>query len=286
MSYEQKLLQLLSGKWITAAVSAAAELGLADALEGRTVSPEALAEELGCAEDALLRLLRVLSGEELVEADAHGNYTLTALGAQLKTGQLRELARFVGSPFMWNPWAALATTVRTHQAAFEVTHGLSLFDHLDRHPEDAALYHSAVDAFTRREARALAETFDFSRAELVVDVGGGLGTLLVELGARWPALRCLLYDRPKVIEQAKVGPAAHALGGRLTTLAGDFLEGVPAGADIYVIKHVLHNWDDESAVSLLRRCRERLRPDLPGFLPSSRRPCCAPRFDRVDPSCR
>jgi SAM-dependent methyltransferase len=257
---EQQLLQLLGGKWVAAAVSAAAELGVADALAEGPLTLQELAARLACEESALLRLLRALNGEGLVEADVEERFSLTPLGATLRTGRLRDLARFVGTTSMWSPWSALSDAVRSGRAAFERTHGAPLFEYLDAHPEEARLYHAAVDAFTRREARALAETFDFAGVETVVDVGGGLGTLLVELGARYPSLRCVLYDRASVVGQARAGEAGARLGARLETVAGDFLLGVPKGADAYVVKHVLHNWDDAQALQLLSHCRAALRP--------------------------
>jgi trans-aconitate methyltransferase len=130
-----------------------------------------------------------------------------------------------------------------------------LFEHLDRTPADAALYHRAVDAFTRRQARVLCDAYDFSKSRCVVDVGGGLGTVLSELSARFPALRCVLYDREAVVAQAR-----PLLGPNIEAVAGDFFHSVPQPADAYVVKHVLHNWDDDAAVQLLGLCARGLAP--------------------------
>jgi SAM-dependent methyltransferase len=258
--HEHRLLELLSGKWVTAAISAAADLGLADVLGDRCMELAELAAELNCNGAALLRLLRVLGGEGLVDCDPQGRYTLTEVGAQLRQGKLRDLARFVGAPFAWSPWASLSAALRSDVSAFEATHGASLFEYLDAHAEDARLYHSAVDAFTRREAHALIDAFDFSSVGTVVDVGGGLGTLLGELAARWPEMRCILYDRPAVVEQARAGFARAPLSERIEAIGGDFFSSVPVGADAYVVKHVVHNWGDEEAIEVLRRCAGALRP--------------------------
>jgi O-methyltransferase domain len=250
----QRLLGLLAGKWITAAVAAAAELGVADALAAGPLSASDLAERLGCNAQALGRVLGVLLGEGVFELDAHGRYALTALGAQLQTGALRELARFVGAPFMWAPWAHVADAVRGGTSAFARAQGAELFEHLDRHTADATLYHRAVDAFTRREARALAEAFDFSELGCIVDVGGGLGTLLVEVLGRYPALQGTLFDRPAVIDQAREALADVPERPRIELCAGDFFTALPSGAHAYVVKHELHNWDDRQAVRLLAHC--------------------------------
>lgn len=254
---EQELLVLLSGKWVTAAISTAAELGLADALKPAPLSAAELSARIGCDERALTRLLRVLCGEQLLELATQGRYQLTPLGEQLCSGKLRDLARFVGSPFMWNPWSELAASVRDpERTAFERTHGRELFDYLDTEHAAAALYHRAVDAFTRRQARALCDAFDFAQIGNVVDVGGGLGTLLTELTLRFPELRCVLFDREQVIAQARSLLGAQS---RIDTVSGDFFAGVPGPADAYVLKHVLHNWDDERALQILRSCVRGLR---------------------------
>jgi SAM-dependent methyltransferase len=174
---------------------------------------------------------------------------------------MRALARFVGSPFMWTPWAKLTDAMRDpSRSAFERAAGSTLFEHLDRTPADAQLYHRAVDAFTRSAAQALCEAFDFSELACVVDVGGGLGTVLTELTAQYPLLNGILFDRASVIAQAASLFASHRESQRIELKSGDFFESVPHGADAYVIKHVLHNWDDEHAARILRLCAAALRP--------------------------
>ncbi|HEX4352881.1 MAG TPA: methyltransferase [Polyangiales bacterium] len=258
--HEHRLLELLSGKWVTAAISAAAELGLADVLAAGPMELSELARKLECDSSALLRLLRVLGGEGLVEIDPQGRCSITEVGAQLRQDKLRDLARFVGSPFVWSPWASLPSALRSDVSAFEAIHGASLFDYLDSHPTEAHLYHSAVDAFTRREAHALIDAFDFSQVGTIVDVGGGLGTLLSELAERWPTMRCILFDRPAVVEQARASFANTPLAHRIEAIGGDFFTSVPSGADAYVVKHVVHNWGDDQAIEVLQRCASALRP--------------------------
>jgi SAM-dependent methyltransferase len=258
-STQRQLLSLLSGKWVTAAVATAAELGVADALAEQALTAAALADKLQCDEHALQRLLRVLCGEGLLSSQPHGGYALTALGGELRSGRMRELARFVGAPFMWHPWPHLADAMRDpSRSAFERSTGKSLFDHLDRSPEDAHLYHRAVDNFTRAAARALCEAFDFTDLSRVVDLGGGLGTVLHELVERYPNITGVLYDRPQVIQQAGQLLAEQSEQPRIELVSGDFFEQVPQGADAYIIKHVLHNWDDPQALRILELCARAL----------------------------
>lgn len=251
---EERLLRLLGGKWIAAALAAAAELGVADALEAGPRNTHDLAAALGCDEAALGRLLRALASEGILDADAD-RFELTELGRQLRSDALGPLARYVGSPAQWAPWSGLAGAVRTGRSAFAASHGQDLFEYLDHAPDDALLYHTAVDAFTRHQARVLAQTFDFASFRHVVDVGGGFGTLVVEVLRHWPHLDGTLYDRPSVVQRAPIGDAHHPdIAKRVRSVGGDFLEWVPEGADVYVVKHVLHNWGDEDASRILRAC--------------------------------
>lgn len=245
----------LGGKWVLQALATAAELRLAEAL-GTPKTAAELARELGCHEPALVRLLGVLVADGMLLGDGDGTFALTELGRQLRNDELGTLARFVGSPSQWTPWTELTHSVRTGESAFEKVHGQPLFEYLAARPEEARLYDEAVDAFTRVQARAMAEQDVLDGIETIVDVGGGRGTLLAELMGYRPQLRGVLYDREHVVEAARTRLEQLGLADRCTFVGGDFFESVPQGADAYVIKHVLHNWDDARAIGLLRRCAE------------------------------
>jgi hypothetical protein len=253
-----KLLDCLAGKWIAQAVSTAAKLGLADALR-EPMTIEALAGTMDCDAGALGRLVAVLVGEGLVAQDERrGLVSLTATGALLRRDELGALAEFVGSASQWTPWAQLHHAVRTGENAFERVHGEGLFEYLAQRPEEARLYDAAIDAFTAQQGRALAEAEVLDGVRSVVDVGGGRGTLLRELLVRRPGLRGVLFDRPDVVDAARERFAG--LEDRCDFVGGDFFVDVPAGADAYVVKHVVHNWDDEHATALLQRCRDAMAP--------------------------
>lgn len=257
---ESRVLELLGGKWLAAAVAAAAELGLADVLAEESLTVEALAERLGCDLGALRRLLPVLVGEELLAVDAERCYALTAAGEQLREEAFGPLARFVGASFSWEPWAQLAQSVESGRSAFELRHGKGLFDYLDQHPAEAELYHAAIDAFVGREARDVAEAFDFSGVRRVADLGGGRGGLLVEVLLRWPHLEGVLLERPAAVSEARAAFADAGIDGRCEAREGDFFVALPERVDLCILKHVIHSWDDEVAIDLLRRCAERVGP--------------------------
>lgn len=250
----RRVLELLAGKWLTAAISAAATLGIPDALANGPKSLDRLARELGCEPNALARLLRVLVGEELLRENADREFELLEAGRLLRNEALGRLARYVGSPLGWEPWSQLVHAVRTGESSFVKRHGTPLFDYLDRHPAEATLYNEAIEAFAHREAIALAERYDFSGARRVLDVGGGRGGLLVELLSRSPHLSGALLERPSAVREARENFERAGIAARCDAQVGDFFDTIPAGADVCILKHIVHSWDDELATDLLHRC--------------------------------
>src|SRR5690606_8500864 len=180
-------------------------------------------------------------------------FALTSYGRLLRRDDLGALAAYVGAPFSWDPWSSLPHAVRTGEAAFGAHHGQSLFDYLDAHPAEARLYHAGVDAFTRRQARALVDAYDFRGTRRIADLGGGSGTLLVELLTRFDTLEGVLLDRPAAVHHAAAAFEAAGLASRCQAIVGDFFEPFPGEIDVCVIKHVLHNWDDAHAARILAR---------------------------------
>lgn len=253
------LLERLAGKWIAQAISTAARLGIAEALR-EPMSVDALARATRCDASALARLVAVLVGEGVLAQDEHGMVSLTRVGELLRRDELGALAAFVGSPSQWVPWAELEHAMRTGENAFERVHGQPMFEYLGTRPEEARLYDEAIDAFTGHQGRALAESDVLDGVHTVVDVGGGRGTLLREVLTRRPSLRGVLFDRNHVVEAARERFVAAGLADRCAFVSGDFFVDVPAGGDAYVIKHVLHNWDDARAIDLLRRCASAMAP--------------------------
>jgi hypothetical protein len=254
------LLQALGGKCRTQALSTAAALGVADALAKGPRTLPALAAELGCDAAVLLPVLRLCAGMGFFASPSPDTYALTERGEALRSDALGPLAAFVGAPEQWDPWSALREAARGGGVpAFERKLGTGLYEHLAHTPEAAARYDAAIDAFTRHEAAALCARFDFADVRTLVDVGGGRGGLLAEVMRRWPHLRGVLFDLPHVIERARTAEVA-AMGERVDLCPGDFFVEVPAGHDLYLVKHVLHNWDDGRAQALLQRCAAAMAP--------------------------
>jgi hypothetical protein len=238
---------LVIGYRTTACLYAAAELGIGDLLAAGPRTSQDLAQATGAHPRALHRLLRALAAMEvLVEED--DRFRLTAVGEELRSDRQGGSVRFFGYETNWMVWGSFLHSVMTGERAFDHVHGMRNWDYYRTHPDAAARFDAAMRAMTSGWAPAIARAYDFSRFAVVVDVGGGDGTLLAEIIRRHPSARGVLFDRPDVVERAQQP--------RLEKVGGSFLEKVPEGGDAYVMKSVIHDWPDEEAVAILRKCRE------------------------------
>ncbi|MEW2564767.1 methyltransferase [Streptomyces griseorubiginosus] len=257
-----RLLHLMTGAWTTQAIAVAAELRLADHLDAHPGAGLALLAELtGCHADSLGRLLRHLAGLGLVAADPDGSYHLTELGEPLRTGaadSFQPLALLYGGPF-YRSFGELAHSVRTGEEAFAKVFGEHHFPHFARHPELADLFDRAMAASAPMFA-PVAGLVDLSAHRVVVDVAGGNGELLGRLLRAAPHLRGVLLERPHAVEAAEKAFAEAGLADRCRFVAGDFTSEVPDGGDLYVLSRVLHDWDDERCLTILRRCAQAMAP--------------------------
>ena len=251
--------QLIMGFRSTSLLHVAAELGLADRLAGGPRSAAELASELGAHADALGRVLRGLVAFGVFARRADGRYALTDLGACLRDdapGSLRAVARIFGHAYIQHPWGELLHTVMTGQTAFDHVFGMDSFAYLTAHPEMVATFNRALTTATP----AIVAAYDFSGPGLVVDVGGGSGGLLAGLLAANPATRGIVFDLPHSADAAAQTLAAAGVADRGRFEAGDFFAAVPPGADAYLLKLILHDWDDDRCGAILRACRRAVAP--------------------------
>jgi precorrin-6B methylase 2 len=254
---------LLLGYRVTQALYAAAELGLADLLAGGARSADDLAAAAGAHAPSLARVLRLLASEGVFAQTADGRFVLTPLAEPLRRdgpASLRPLALLVGGPPLWRSWGQLLHSVRTGAPAFDHEHGVDLFAYNRQHPEAGTVFDQAMAAHTAPAVRAVAAAYDFSAVGTVVDVGGGTGALALGLLGAYPHLRAVVFDQPAVAAAARAAIAAAGLTGRCAAVGGDFFAAVPDGGDAYLLKFVLHDWDDERAVAILRTCRRAMPP--------------------------
>jgi hypothetical protein len=260
-SPDAELMNLLTARFISRGIASAAELGLADHLEAGARTSGDVARALGADAPSLYRLMRMLAmAGVLVERD-DGAFALTPVGACLRKsapGSLAPMARFLGERSHDAAWAELTHSVRTGESGFRRAHGMRTFEWLAQHPDAATVFDDAMSSVTSTAAAAITAAYDFSPYRVIADVGGGQGRLLAEILEATPGARGVLFDRPQVVEEARRRLADHGLAARCAICAGDFFEAVPPGCDAYVLKNVLHDWDDESAAKILGNCAARL----------------------------
>jgi hypothetical protein len=259
----ERVLDLLATAWMAPAVHAAAALGVAEALGADPRPVAAVAEAVGADAGALRRLLRALAAVGLVRWDGDA-VAITPAGARLRAdapGSLRPRALLAG-PGIQSAWAQLADCVRTGATAGKLVDGVDdPFAWFEERPDQQARLNEAVADSTRQVADAIAAAYDFTGVRTLVDVGGGHGALLPAILRANPAMTATVVDKPHCEAGATRLLAEAGLAGRASFVAGDFLTGaLPAGADAYVLKSVLHDWDDEHAAGILRRCRLAMPP--------------------------
>jgi hypothetical protein len=254
---EPSLRRLLVGFQVTQAIHVAAVLGIPDLLAERAHTSAELADAAGADPDALHRLLRALAAAEVVREEEDG-FSLAPLGERLRSDAPDSLAGWasnVGRPYYWNTWSSLLHSVRTGENAFAHLHGTDVWEYRSRHPEDAAAFDAAMTALTRNVNRDLLDAYDFGRFGVIVDVGGNRGALLAAILQAHPQVRGMLFDQPHVVARAPELLAEAGVADRVHVEAGSFFEAVPAGGDAYVLKSIVHDWEDEEALAILRTVR-------------------------------
>lgn len=257
-----QLSRLISGYRISQAIYVAAKLGIADELAAGPRSVDELAAATESHREALYRVLRGLASAGIFTELDHQRFALTPLSESLQTdrpGSLRALALLQGAEWTWQPWGELLHAVRTGEPAFERVFGMDRFQYLARHPEAAATFNAAMSGLSERENAAVAGAYDFAAIETVVDVGAGYGSLVMALLEMYPTLRAIVFDLPAVIAGARDRLEAAGLQERCQSVAGDFFVGVPEGGDVYILKKVIHDWDDKRAIAVLRNCHRAMR---------------------------
>jgi len=257
-----QLIQMGTAAWVNAVVFAAAKIGLADQLAAGPRSAAELAGPMRLHAPSLHRLMRTLAGLGiLTERDAQ-RFALTPMGEALKTGapgSARATLIAFGGTF-WHGWEEILYSLETGHTGFDKAHGMPLFEYLRQHPADASYFNEAMVGFHGNEPPAVAQAYDFSRFKNVVDVGGGTGNLLATILSRHAGPRGVLFDRSHVVLEAPSLLKARGVEDRVKIEVGDFFETVPAGGDAYLLSHVIHDWNEDQCLTLLRNCRAAMTP--------------------------
>jgi hypothetical protein len=251
------LRRLVNGYQVTQAIHVVAVLGIADLLAEGARDARQLAAATGVQPRALYRVLRALAAAGVMVEHDDERFSLTEMGECLRDDAAEPVggwAAFVGGPEHWAAWGQLEYSVRSGQSGYVRAHGAGPWEHRAEHPEAAAVFDRAMADTARRMMHLTIDAYDFARFGTVVDVGGGRGALLATLLAANPQMRGVLFDLPHVVAAADPGDRCEIIG-------GSFFDAVPEGGDAYLLRAVLHDWGDEDAVRILRRCREAMAGD-------------------------
>jgi hypothetical protein len=245
---------------VSRALHVVTQLRVADAVGAEGSSVDELARRCGVQPIPLRRLLRTLASHGIFVEDEAGRFHLDAAASLLRADAMRDgvllCGEVTGDGSWWNAVGDLRHSVTSGEPAFDHRHGMGFFDYMRARPDCAAWFDRGMACFSAAEDAAVAAALDVTGVRHVVDLGGGQGGLLARLLERHPSLRGTLFDLPHVVaDPAAWRPAAQAGVARWSVESGDFFERVPAGADAYVLKRILHDWDDDACVRILDACR-------------------------------
>ena len=251
---QQQLSQMLTGYWISQALYVAAKLGLADLMQSAAKTADEVASATAAHPRALYRLLRALASVGVFAEDEPHRFCLTPLAECLRSdvpGSQRSMAVMMGEEH-YHAFGELLHSVRTGQPGFEKLYRQPVFEFLTRHPEQAQIFDEAMVGVHGRETAALLEAYDLSGVRTLADIGGGNGSLLTAVLSKYPTMRGILFDLPSVVERAKANIKAAGLAERCQVAGDNFFEAVTRGADAYLLRHIIHDWDDERATKILQ----------------------------------
>jgi hypothetical protein len=251
------LAEMMSGPWIAQAISTVATLGIADHLRDGPLPPSTLAVRVGADPSALYRVLRALASKGVFAEDEEGRFSLTARAEPLRSdvpGSQRAYAMMLGTQWHWRSWGELLHSVRSGKPAFDHVFGQPVFAYYADHPEAQRMAAAALTSRSATENDAIVRSYDFV-GRAVVDIAGGEGSLLAAILSANPDARGTLFERASVLASARSLLEKAAVAGRCALTAGDFFAAVPRGGDVYILKKVIHDWDDARAAAILRNCR-------------------------------
>ena len=252
------VLQMATGYWVSRSIYVAAKLGIADLLKDSPKSCDELATATGTNAPSLYRVLRALASLGVFAETQPNHFTLTPLAACLQSDVPNSFRAFVimlGEE-QYRAWGELMHSVQTGGSSFEHIYGMNLYEYLAQNPESAKIFDEAMTNLSVTEIATIAASYDFSSIQTLVDVAGGEGLLIASILKSNPTLKGVLFDQPHVIERAKPFLEAEGLLERCQLAAGNFFESVPEGGDAYILKYIIHDWDDERAIAILKQCHK------------------------------
>ena len=258
-----QLIQMGTASWVSSVVYAAAKLGIADRLADAPRNAVELAGTMGMHAPSLHRLLRTLACIGVFSEDESHRFSLTPLAEPLRSnvpGSVRTSVLSITGDLFILPWSKLLYSVQTGQGAFDKCFGVPFFDHLTANPEEAVMFSDLMIGLNSADAAAVAAAYDFSGFSHIADIGGATGHVLATILAGHPGPRGTLFDLPHNEAGAAELIAARGLADRISFSAGSFFESVPAGCDLYLLSHIIHDWSEDQCLTILGNCRRAMSP--------------------------
>lgn len=259
-----ELHRLINGFQVSQAIHAAAVLGVADRMDGAPRASDEIAAEVGAHSGALYRLLRALAAIGVLRENEDRRFSLTAMGECLRSDaepSMRPSAIFLGQAYKWQAWGHLLHSMKTGENALRALYGMDNWTYLELHPEQNAIFNAAMTGNSRHVDLGIVAAYDFSHFERIVDIGGGQGSLLAAILAANPEVRGVLFDLPHVVATATPVLATVGAETRCEVMSGSMFESVPEACALYVMKFIIHDWDDADCIRILQVCRRAMQSD-------------------------
>jgi O-methyltransferase domain/Dimerisation domain len=258
------MLRLISGFSVSRALYVALKLGIPDLLQDQTKSAIELAEATAMHAPSLYRMMCMLVSVGVMTRDEHDGFALTAVGMTLRKDvagsvQAWALTQLRDEPYQ--AWGEVLHTVQTGETAFKHLFDMDVWQYRALHPEQSKLFDEAMANIISIVNRAVLDSYDFSTIRQIVDVGGGNGSLVINLLSANPTMKGIIFDSPHVADGAIPRIEAAGLNDRCVSVGGDFFEAVPSGGDVYILSRVIHDWDDEHSIAILKNCRRVMSPN-------------------------
>ena len=258
-----QLMQMAMGFSVPFLLRVAAQLSLADHLANGPRTATELAAVTGTNASALYRVLRTLACIGVFKEDEAHQFALTALAEPLQStspGSVRNSILAITGDLFIIPWSKLLYSVQTGQPSFDQYFGVPFFDQLTKDPEEARLFFDLLIGINSSDAPAVAAAYDFSTFTNITDIGGATGHILTTILAAHPGPSGMVFDVPDNQAPAAELIQARGMSDRVTFVPGSFFESVPAGSDLYILSHILHDWSEEQCLAILANCHRAMTP--------------------------
>ncbi len=263
----RQLFQLACGYMPAISLNIVVKLGIPELLGADPMSIDQLAQKTEINEDRLYRVMRALSTVGVFRETDRRSFGHTPVSELLRKDHplsQRDMVNWLADPFHFQTYAHLMRTLKTGESAMEIAAGKPVFDFFRDDPDEGEIFNAAMVNFTQTCIGAILEAYDFSNIRTLVDVGGGYGSVVAAILARYPAMRGILYDLDHVVAGAPPVLTAAGVTARCEIMTGSFFETVPPGGDAYIMKHVIHDWDDEKALTILKNTKKALHKKTDG----------------------